>query len=172
MRVNFWCGRQVLDGFFNVDAVRHPKAKRDPELIHAMTFDAEGRVVNPLPLEDGCATELHAMHAVEHVRQWEAPYLVGEFKRLLRPGGLLVLELPNIEAAARNLLAGMDDQMTMFAFYGDGSHRDPYMCHPYGYTPKSIEAMLRNAGFTSIFHKPPQTHGARKNRDMRVEALA
>ena len=30
MRINFWCGRHVRDGWLNVDAVRHPKAPRDP----------------------------------------------------------------------------------------------------------------------------------------------
>ena len=111
-----------------------------------------------------------AMHAIEHVYEWEAPQLLAEWKRLLQPGGLLVLELPNIEHAARNLLAGMSPQMCMFPLYGDGSHRDPYMCHRFGYTPKTIAALLKAGGFIGIRHLEPRTHGGRANRDMRVEA--
>lgn len=170
MRINFWCGRQVLDGFFNVDAVLHPKAPRSPELLHAITFNADGTVANPLPLSDGCADELQAMHAIEHVFEWEAPYLLAEWHRLLAPGGTLVLELPNIELAARNLLAGRDKQWTMFPFYGDGSHRDPYMTHRYGYTSATIKALVAAAGFIKVQVLPPRTHGARVDRDMRVEA--
>lgn len=170
MLINFWCGRQVLDGFYNVDAIRNPRAPRDPELLHAVQFAADGAVLNPLPLPDGCADELQAMHAIEHVYEWEAPHLLAEWRRLLQPGGLLVLELPNIEHAARNLLAGMSPQMCMFPLYGDGSHRDPYMCHRFGYAPKTIAALLKAGGFIDIRHLEPRTHGGRANRDMRVEA--
>ena len=170
MRINFWCGRQVLDGWFNVDAVRSPKAPRDPELIHAVDFHRDGRVANPLPLDDGCASELQAMHAIEHVYAWEAPYLLDEWSRLLKAGGRLVLELPNLEAAARNLLQGLGHQMSMWPLYGDPGHKDPYMTHRWGYTPTTICELVQRCGFVDIQLKPPQTHGARANRDMRLEA--
>ena len=53
MRINFGCGRQVLDGWFNTDAVLSPKAPRAPELLHAVKFTPDGKVENPLPLPDG-----------------------------------------------------------------------------------------------------------------------
>lgn len=169
MKINVACGKQTWDGYFCVDAVRHPKATRDLDLVHAFEFDVD-RLVNPLPLEDGCAEEVCAFHFIEHVREYEAPALLREFHRLLKSGGTLILELPNIEAAARNLLAGMPPQMCWFAFYGDASHRDPYMLHQFGYTPATIRALLVECGFIKVQLKPPQTHGARANRDMRVEA--
>ena len=81
------------------------------------------------------------------------------------------MELPNIEAAARNLLSGMEPNMWRFPFYGDGSHKDPYMIHKFGFTPKSIKAAVEGAGFEQVQILPPQTHGPRPNRDMRVEAI-
>ncbi|MDP2141278.1 MAG: methyltransferase domain-containing protein [Gammaproteobacteria bacterium] len=170
MRINFACGKQVWPGFYNIDAVRNPKAPRDPELLHALQFDPQGVLLNPVPLQDGCADEIHSMHFLEHVYAWEAPALLSEWRRLLKAGGRLVLELPNIEAAARNLLAGMNDQMCMWPLYGDPGHRDPYMCHKYGYTPKTVQQLLIGNGFTRVVMMPPKTHGARANRDMRVEA--
>lgn len=170
MRINFACGKQTWDGFFCVDAVKHPKASRDPNLLHVLTFDG-ATLANPLPLEDGCADELHSYHFLEHVRAWEALALVREWSRLLRTGGRLILELPNIEAAARNLLAGMNDQMVMWPFYGDPGHMDDFMTHRWGYTPKTVTALLEENGFTKVKVLAPQTHGARENRDMRVEAV-
>jgi SAM-dependent methyltransferase len=170
MKINFACGRQVLDGFFNVDAVRHPKAPRDPELIHAVEFDSDGSIRNPLPLKDGCADELHAMHIIEHVFAWEAPALVGEWYRLLKPGGLLVVECPDIEHAARNLLAGLSDQMWLWPLYGDGGTKDPFMMHKNGFTPSKMKWLLSSCGLSNVRHLPPVTHGARLNRDMRFEA--
>jgi predicted SAM-dependent methyltransferase len=172
MRINIACGKQTWAGFFCVDAVRHPKAQRDPDLLHAFQFATSGDLLNPLPLEDGCADEVHSYHFLEHVYRWEAPHLVAEFRRLLKPGGRLVLELPNIESAARNLLAGLNDQMAMWPLYGDPGHRDPYMCHRWGYTPATVAALLRDGGFAGVVVKPPITHGAKSHRDMRVEALA
>lgn len=171
MRINYGCGRRVLAGWTNVDAIVNPKATRAPEVLHALTFNADGSIVEPTPLSDACADELMAAHVIEHFAEWEAPFVMLEWKRLLKVGGKLILELPNIEAAARNLLAGMEPQMWRFPFYGDGSHKDPYMLHRFGYTPKSIKALVAEAGFERIALLPPQTHGPRPNRDMRVEAF-
>jgi hypothetical protein len=120
---------------------------------------------------DDFADELLAAHVIEHFHGWETAHVLAEWKRLLKPGGKLILELPNIEAAARNLLAGMRPQMWEFAFYGDHSHRDPYMCHKQGFTPSGIKCAVEGAGFVDVQILPPQTHGPRPNRDMRVEAV-
>lgn len=170
MRINYCCGRQVLDGFYNVDAVISEHAPRPPELIFELRF-ADCELVEQTPLPDGCAEELQAMHVIEHFARYDVDAVVREWKRLLSSGGKLILELPNIEAAARNLLAGMQDKMTMFPLYGDASWKSPYMLHKYGYTPKTISALLAFHGFAQIQILPPQTHMRRVNRDMRVEAI-
>ena len=170
MRINFAAGKQTWDGFYCIDAVQHPKATRALDLCHAFEFDKEGALLNPVPLSDGSAEEVHSYHFVEHVHAWQAPAVIAEFRRLLKPGGLLVLECPNLELAAKNLLAGLPQNMWMFPFYGDPGHKDPFMCHKFGYTPSSLEALVRSAGFGSVKHRAPVTHGARVNRDMRLEA--
>ena len=170
MRINFACGKQTWDGFYCVDAVKHPKASRDPDLLHILKFEGP-ELINPLPLADGVAEELHSYHFLEHVYAWEAPAMVKEWHRLLQRGGRLVLELPNLESACKNMLVGMNDQMVMFPLYGDPSHRDEFMCHRWGYTPKTAKALLESNGFSKIKLLPPQTHGARFNRDMRIEAV-
>ena len=169
MKINVGAGKQTWDGFYCIDAVQHPKATRPLDLIHAFEFEGE-HLKAPVPLPDGCADEVHSYHFIEHVHEWQAPTLVKEWKRLLKPGGLLVIECPNIELAARNLLNGMGVQWSMWPLYGDGTHRDPLMCHKFGYTPASLMALLKACGFTKVLAKPPVTHGARLNRDMRLEA--
>lgn len=171
IRINYGCGRRILEGYTNVDAIVNPKAPRAPEVLHALTFNPDGSIVEQTPLPDEYADELHAMHVIEHFFEWESPFVLLEWKRLLKSGGKLILELPNIQAAARNMLEGMKPQMWRFAFYGDGSHKDPFMCHKFGYTPISIMAAVETAGFEKVQILPPQTHGPRPNRDMRVEAI-
>lgn len=170
MKLNIGAGKQTWNGFFCVDAVQHPKASRDLDLVHAFEFDGD-TLVNPLPLDDGCADELHNYHFIEHVYRWESPALVREFHRLLKPGGRLVIECPDIEKCARNMLKGAKDQMCMWGFYGDPRHMDPFMCHRWGYTPKTIVDLLRLCGFKDVQILNPKTHGGRVKRDMRVEAV-
>jgi predicted SAM-dependent methyltransferase len=170
MRINLGCGKSILPGFFNIDAQANPDGK-SPDLVFALSFNRNGDLVEKIPLDDGCADILQAMHIIEHMQAWEAPAFLAECKRLLEPGGKLILELPNIRLACENLLAGLPDQMGMWPIYGDWNHKDPYMMHRHGYTPKTIEALLLSAEFNNICHLPPQTHGARANRDMRVECV-
>lgn len=170
MKINVACGKQTWNDFYCVDAVRHPQSSRHPDLLHAFNFHGEA-LANPLPLADACASEVHSYHFIEHLYRWESPAMLREFHRLLCSGGKLVLELPNIEAAARNLLAGTRDQFHMWGFYGNPETRDPYMCHRWGYTPRTIKALVESMGFTDVKVLPPVTHGARTNRDMRVEAI-
>lgn len=172
MHINFGCGRRVLPGFFNVDAQRHPKAKKPPDLLFDMQFTPEGKLRHQLPLDDHCADLLQCMHVIEHFYEWEARAVLMEFKRLLTPGGKLILELPNIELACRNLLKGLDDQFSMWPLYGNPEELDPYMCHKWGYTPQTLTTLLQSCGYKKILFLEPQTHGRRLNRDMRFEAIA
>lgn len=170
MKINFACGKQTWGDFYCIDAVQHPKASRDLDLLHSFRFK-DVQLENKLPLKDECASEVHAYHFIEHVYQWEAQSVILEFKRLLKPGGKLVLELPDIELAAKNLLSGMKDQYNMWPLYGDPGHRDVYMCHRWGYTRGTIKALLQDCGMREIVNMNPQTHGAKRNRDMRVECV-
>lgn len=162
MRINVGCGRMVLDGWTNCDVQVSPKALRPPEIL----CDA-----GAIPLQSGVADEVMALHLIEHFYLWEVPAVLAEWRRLLKPGGRLILELPNLEAACRNLLSGRNDQMCMWPLYGDPGHEDPYMCHRWGYTPKTIKELLVGNAFAEVRVLPPKTHGRRVNRDMRVEAV-
>lgn len=161
VRVNVGCGKKVLDGWINVDVQANPKAPRAPDHL----CDAR-----EIPLKSGSADLVMALHLIEHFFRWEAESVLAEWHRLLKPGGILILELPNLEAACRNLLAGMNDQMSMWPIYGDWNHNDPYMMHKHGYTPKTIRDLLEKCRFSSVKILPPEHHGRRANRDMRVEA--
>lgn len=171
MKINYGCGRRVTDGFFNIDAQVNPNGPRPPELLHILEFDKRGNLKQKTPLGDECADELHCYHLIEHFYAWEAPAVVSEFNRLLKRGGKLILELPDLEHACRNLLKGLGDQMSMWPLYGNPKEVDPYMCHKWGYTKSTITDLLKSSKMKKVMIKEPQTHKKRANRDMRVEAI-
>ena len=169
MKIHVGCGKRILEGWCNVDVVRNPGAPRAPDLL---------ALASAIPLGDGVASELMAIHLFEHFYRWEAAAVLTEWRRLLRPGGRLVLELPNLLKCARNLLKLAESggkplqQMAMWGIYGDDTLRDPYMMHRSGWWPESLDAFLREHGFRDVTHETPEWHAAgRDNRDMRIVAV-
>ena len=165
MRLNVGCGKRILDGYVNIDAV--PREGVD--------------IVAPalkIPLSGGGAEELMAIHLFEHIEPWDAPKALAEWHRLLAPGGLLVLEMPDIVKCAQNLIKLIDRgdpkqlaSLAMHGIYGDASLKDPWMLHRWGYTFKTLAPMLKAAGFTKIREATTQWHPiGRAHRDFRVEA--
>ena len=169
MKVNFACGKQTWDGWYCIDAVQSADATRPVDLLHRFSFERD-RLINPLPLEADSVDELHSYHFIEHLYAWEAPAVVREFRRIIRPGGRLVLELPNLEKACSNFLQGKKAQDGLWRLYGDPGFMEPLMCHKWGYTKASLMALLRDNGFPSVLFAKPKTHGCKLSRDMRAEA--
>lgn len=173
MRINAGSGRWTLDGWVNVDVARDPHAPRDPDIFAD---------IRSIPLPDGCADELMAIHVFEHFYRWEVDALLKEWRRILKPGGKLVLEMPDIMKAAYNLLNNVvgdgrrverGDQLGMWGIYGDPRAGNPYMCHKWGWTFKTIKPVIAAAGFGQIEEADTQWHRCgRKVRDFRVTARA
>jgi len=176
MRIHVGCGARVMDGYFNIDAQHHRNAPRAPDLLYAFEFDAEGNLVTPIPLEDGVADEILGVHVFEHFHRWTCDAVAKEWGRLLKPGGVLILELPNLIKCCQNIIDGREgrhpDQLGRWGLYGDPRDKDVYMCHPWGWAPDELMSFLAGHGFKSIKDVPTKFHSCGKlNRDMRIEAV-
>lgn len=118
-----------------------------------------------------------SIHVFEHFYVWEAPALIQEWRRLLKPGGLIALELPDILKCCRNILQGLEsshhpDQLGLWGLYGDPRDQDPYMCHRWGWSPRTLMKFLAAQGFDHVREEQPKWHPAGKGtRDMRVVAV-
>lgn len=169
MKINAGCGRHVLDGWTNVDIAPSPLASRAPDILAD---------VRSIPLPDGCADELMAIHLFEHFHPWEAPKLLAEWHRLLKPGGVLILEMPDLVKCCKNVLSNVMkggralEQLGMWGLYGDPRDENPYMAHRWGWTYDTLAPLLKAAGFSAFRQRPTQWHPAgRQHRDFRVEAI-
>ncbi len=166
VRLNLGCGDKILPGYVNVDVVES-RAGMAPDVVcdlHSLT-----------PFPDGFADEILSVHVIEHFWRWEAEDIVREWLRVLKPGGRMVIECPNIEHACRRLMespesAAREDrsgQETMWVFYGDPRWKDPLMVHRWGYTPRTLAELLAQAGLREVRQEPAQFK-LREPRDMRV----
>jgi hypothetical protein len=167
MKLNIGCGRHVLDGWTNIDIQQSPHGTKPPDIMCD---------IRQIPLPDECADEIMAIHVFEHFYKWEVNGVLAEWRRLLKPGGLMVLELPDLLLCARNLInrtmGRHVDQLSMWGIYGDPRAEDPYMHHKWGWTPDTITVLLRENGFrkTLVTGETQWHRSGRELRDMRVEA--
>ena len=166
LRLNLGCGDKILPGYVNVDVVE-ARAGARPDVICDLHDLA--------PFDDASADEILSVHVVEHFWRWEIADVLREWIRVLKPGGRMVIECPNIQSACATFLenperaarADQDGQRTMWVFYGDPKWKDPLMIHRWGYTPESLRALLAEAGLRDVRQEPAQFK-LREPRDMRV----
>jgi predicted SAM-dependent methyltransferase len=164
VKINVGCGGRRYDGYIGVDAVERPGAD--------VVADA-----GDLPFDDNSADEVMAIHVAEHLVPWDLPPTLKEWLRVLKPGGTLVMELPDLLKCCRNILDGVmrggkhPDQLGMWGLFGDARDKDVWMLHRYSYTFKTLAPIVEEAGFIKVKEFQTKFHPAGRDvRDFRLEA--
>ena len=168
LRLNLGCGDKLLSGYVNIDIV-DSRLGNCPDILcdlHELIYD------------DNTVDEILSVHVIEHFWRWEALDLLKEWVRVLKPGGKMILECPNLIAACEELVKDPDlalgtskeCQRTMWVLYGDPGWRDPLMVHRWGYTPRSLALLMTEAGLQDVQQEPAQ-YKLREPRDMRVTGI-
>lgn len=153
MKVHLGSGTHCWPGFCNVDM--------------AGRFDVESDV-RKLPFPDSTVDEIHAIHLFEHIGRVEVEPMMKEWGRTLKPGGMLVMEMPSLDKVTQFLANGEQNiRFTLLALYGDPSYNRPEMLHKWCYSEAELTQILTAAGYTNIKFKTPVFHIA--TRDLRVE---
>lgn len=160
LKLNLGCGDKILPGYVNIDVVDE-RAKKKPDIQHDITK------IHELYDKDS-VDEILAVHVIEHFYLWEVHDLLSSWKSILKPGGRIVLEAPDLQKAVYHLINNPGKpQLSMWALYGDPSWKDPLMCHKWAYTPDSLAFILEQVGFKDT-HEEPAQFKLKNIRDMRV----
>lgn len=155
MKLHLGCGRRKLEGWINCD-------------LHDSDLDFDIRV---LPFEDDSADEIMAIHVCEHFYKHDLLNVLIEWRRVLKPNGNIILELPCLDRVLSHFLTGGGDNMTLWALYGDPStHKDgePAL-HKWCWSKYAFKKVLEEAGFKEITEETPHYHVP--SRDMRFVAI-
>ncbi len=94
--VNLGCGRRRHPDWTNCDLV--------PDGPDVFPVD----VSRALPFEHASCDAVYAAHVLEHLAVADAERFVTEIHRVLRPGGIVRLVVPDLEGIARAYLASLD----------------------------------------------------------------
>ena len=156
MKLHLGCGKKILPGYINIDAT---------------CGDVLGDIRDLFAYEDNSVDEILAVHVWEHFWLNEVLGIAKEWRRVLKPGGKLILEMP----CARKVFELIRDgdtraNMTYWAMYGDPSTiRTEQDLHKWLWDYYEVSMVLDAAKFSSMEEKEPEYHV--KIRDMRIEAV-
>lgn len=126
IRLNLGCGLQAPPGWTNVDGswnarlAKHPLVRRALSKLRLLPQDkleipwSSSILIHdirkPLPFPDNSAAVLYASHVLEHLYREEGQRLIVESFRVLEPGGVLRVVVPDLRAIVEDYLRNGADR--------------------------------------------------------------
>lgn len=130
-------------------------ASVQPDLIGTMT--------DMKAVADASVDAVFSSHNIEHLYPHEVPLALAEFRRVLRPDGIVVITCPDLQSVCA-LVA--QDRLTepvyvspagpiapldiLYGYRAAMQRGNLYMAHRCGFTEKVLTATLQASGFTSV----------------------
>lgn len=188
LKLHVGCGTVYLDGYVNLDVEvpgysflaaerpdllernrttvdRYYKVEESRATLEGGPRGAQHCVVDryadlrALPYERDSVDEIRSVQSLEHLDMKEGPRVLRHWRDLLRPGGMLHVDVPDFEETARQLLAQPDEPSKEWYYrLVYGSQKNAYAFHKNGFSPARLEWMLREAGFREVRHVPNTIH--------------
>ena len=144
VRLHLGCGQIYKPGYVNID------------LHDASVADIRADIMM-LPFDSKSVDEIVAFHVVEHFDHINCKYLLGELWRVLKSGGEVVIETPDLERTYSKLLRlhGEAKVPALQWIFGIDSLG---MQHKTGFTFDLLKALLEEAGFEDFRRENAGTH--------------
>lgn len=128
MKLNLGAGATAIEGFEPRDG-------------------AKGDVLFPLPDADGSAEEIRASHVLEHFPHGQVAEVLADWVRVLKPGGVLRIAVPDLKAIAEQYLAGKDVNVQGYLMGGQTDERDFHKC---AFDRELLTTCLQASGLIAI----------------------
>lgn len=140
MKLHLGCGGHRLKGWINIDL--HNKAA---DVI------ADAKV---LPYPDNSADEIYSSHLIEHFHFKDGFVVLKEWYRVLKPGGHMALETPDLLASCRKFINATEEERIGLYGHFYAMPWEPGNTHYFLYTPNQMRWTLETIGFDNIHQEP------------------
>jgi SAM-dependent methyltransferase len=159
--LNVGCGRpgQGLHPTFHGREWRELRLDIDP----SVSPDIVCSIIDMRPIATDSVDAIWSSHNLEHLHRHEVPVALGEFMRVLRPWGLLLLTLPDLQRVAELVAAdGLEDPAyvspsgpisPLDMMYGHSAaiaQGNRHMAHKTGFTARTLQQLLSGVGFAGV----------------------
>lgn len=121
---------------------------------------------HPLRFPDGAFEAVHASHVLEHLHPDVAERCIAECHRILRPGGVIRLAVPDLDRMVADYDPADPDRFLWGMYQGRGRRANACARHWWHYNEQSLRALLSGAGFPEV-----QRRGYREGRCPDVERI-
>jgi len=164
MKLMLGCGRKIPSGWTGVDI--DPSLK--PEIVDDMSTLSK--------VQDETCEEIKSQHGLEHLLYEDAILAFGNWFRVLKPGGIVSMELPCLDKCHRMIQSedARERHYGTVGLFGDIKSGNLFLIHKHGWSIASLTRELTKAGFAGIEEAPLErvNNCARDgyDRDMRIVA--
>jgi SAM-dependent methyltransferase len=160
---------QVHQGWFNTDVTPHLFVARVPGLawlLHRLGVIGPDRyaayrsgsfrslhyldVGRRFRFEDDTFEAVYASHLLEHLDRAAAERCLTEVYRVLRPGGVVRIAVPDLDAVVGHYDPSDPDAFLAGLYDAHSGRRSRTSLHRWMYNPRSLEALLQRAGFDDV----------------------
>jgi ubiquinone/menaquinone biosynthesis C-methylase UbiE len=137
LKINIGSNDRDLPGFINVDCDEHGK-----------NVDLKCDVSDMSFLPSSCADEIYASHILEHFPYSQAQAVLDGWTRLLMPGGILYIAVPDFGSCVDLYKkTGLSEWMVRF-LYGDQEYKTAF--HYNAFDRNRLGAMLKKSGYSDV----------------------
>lgn len=137
--------------------IKLPGAKGQPaKKVHRrkVVID-EIAYANHLPYKRASVDEIICMQVFEHFTPTEADHVLNHWKELLKSGGKILIDVPDIVETAQLLaMAETEEEKAWAEKLIYGTRNDEFAFHKVGYWPNKLRLMLEQTGFVNIKQGP------------------
>jgi SAM-dependent methyltransferase len=171
VKINLGCGLAVAQGWINIDASLNALFAAWPRTAHKLLYRLSGanryysleqycnllethvfihhELSRSVPLKDGTADFVYSSHFLEHLFKQDAERLLKDCHRVLKPGGILRVCVPDLTYAVSLYKQGKKERMLGDYFFVED--KESFLArHKYMYDFELLKILLEKTNFSKV----------------------
>lgn len=157
-KLHIGCGTRHFDDMINID---YYKTKATDYVLDAVS----------LPFPENSVSRIETYHMVEHISYPDLEAMLSEWHRVMEPGAMLIIELPDFDRVVEEYLETTDPERTeVLLQYVFGSQRFESDIHYWGWNYSRLKDKLEEKGFVNVEQKQAQDYHSDTAPCLRIEA--